>query len=512
MAQLDIDAYGRKIFEPDGKILAQYLTDRAHVSVIRGPIGSGTSSCSCIKIAMIAAEQAPNPLDGIRRSRWAVIRNSYPALRNTTVKTWLDWFDERLYGRFNWGKPMTHVMKWADVECEVLFLALDDETDIAKLRSLELTGVWFNELEFIPHAIFDEAESRTGRYPALKDGGPTWSGVIGDLNAPNEDHWLMQMTREAPYPDEVPDEERTFWPEDWSYFIQPPALIEVLGPDNKSIVDYIDNPKAENKRWLVNNFYLEKRRGKSKQWIDSRLMNRITFVVDGDPVWPMFRRETHVSPRPLEYNPMYPVTIALDFGRRPSALIGQEIANKLYILKEFRMYGVGATTFAPALKRMLDQTFPGAMYRFTGDPKGQDRGQADERTAYDVFRANGMLVSPAPVKNNNIQTRLMAVEQILNEMWNGGPRLQIDPQECSTLVAGMSGKYRMRKLMLGEDPTPEKDKYSDICDCLQYMCLYLGNGRVLNGANYVEGPRFLNVQKQDRSLRRYGNVERRAGR
>ena len=502
MAALDIDEYGRKIYEPDGKVLSEYLVDRRHVSIIRGPIGSGTSSCSCIKIAMLAAEQNKSPLDGIRRSRWAVIRNNYPALRNTTVRTWLDWFPENLYGRFNWGKPMSHVMKWADVECEIIFLALDDEADIAKLRSLELTGVWFNELEYIPKIIFDEAESRTGRYPALKDGGSKWSGVLGDLNAPNEDHWLVMMTQEVPYPDEIPEEDRSFWPNDWGYYVQPPALVEVFASDGKTVNDYILNPEAENARWLEETFYLEKRRGKSKQWIDSRLMNRITFVVDGDPVWPMFRRETHVSPKPLIFNPSYALTVSLDFGRRPSALIGQEIGGRLYVLREFRMYGVGAATFAPALKRYLDQHFPGGLYRFTGDPKGQDRGQADERTAYDVFRAHGMPVSPAPVKNNHIQTRITAVEQALNELVNGGPRLVIDPLNCPTLVAGMSGKYQMRKLMLGDDPTPEKDKYSDIADCLQYMVLFLGNGRVLNGLLVDSKPKYMKVSRPEKSMRR----------
>jgi hypothetical protein len=166
------------------------------------------------------------------------------------------------------------------------------------------------------------------------------------------------------------------------------------------------------------------------------------------------------------------------------------------------MYGVGAATFAPALKRYLDQHFPGGLYRFTGDPKGQDRGQADERTAYDVFRAHGMPVSPAPVKNNHIQTRITAVEQALNELVNGGPRLVIDPLNCPTLVAGMSGKYQMRKLMLGDDPTPEKDKYSDIADCLQYMVLFLGNGRVLNGLLVDSKPKYMKVARPEKSMRR----------
>jgi hypothetical protein len=503
VARIDLDEAGRRIYEPDGRVLAEYLVDRKPVSIIRGPIGSGTSSASCYKIAMLAAEQTPG-IDGIRRSRWAVVRNSYPDLKNTTVKTWLDWFPEELYGRFNWGRPMEHVLRWADVELQMIFLALDDENDVRKLRSLELTGVWYNEVEYIPKAVFDEGESRTGRYPAVKDGGPTWCGVIADMNAPNEDHWLVMMTGEVPYPDEIPEDERHYWPANWSYFVQPPALLEVFGADGKTVVDYLDNPNAENRKWLREGFYQDKRRGKSKQWIDSRLMNRITFVVEGDPVWPMFRRETHVSAGSLAYNNGYPLTIGLDFGRRPSALLCQEIGNRLYILSEFRMYGVGAATFAPALKRFIDQNYPGALCQFTGDPKGRDKGQTDENTAYDVFAANGMKVTPAPVKNNHIETRVTAVEAILNDMWMGAPRIQIDPTRCPTLVAGMSGKYCLT--MTDGDPTPVKRgafaKYSDICDCLQYIVLFLGNGNVLTGGNANSGPRVMSVRKEQRSLRR----------
>lgn len=505
MSALDIDEHGRRVYEPDGRVLEEYLFDRRHVSAIRGPIGSGTSSCSCYKIAMLATEQAPSPVDKIRRSRWAIVRNSYPELKNTTVKTWLDWFPENLYGRFNWAKPMSHVLRWDDVELEVIFLALDDEDDIRKLRSLELTGIFFNEIEFTAKALFDEGESRTGRFPAVKDGGCTWSGVIADMNAPNEDHWLVQMTREVPYPDEIPDEDREYWPEDWGYHVQPAALIEVFGPDGKSVVDYIDNPDAENRKWLTPGFYQEKRRGKSTTWINSRLMNRITFVVEGDPVWPGFRRETHVSPRPIPYNPSYSLTVALDFGRRPAALIGQEIGDRLYVLREFRMYGVGASSFAPALKRVLDKEYPGAVIQFVGDPKGRDKGQADENTAYDVFKHHGMTVAPAPVKNNHIETRIAAVEEILGDLsLTGLPRVAIDPINCATLVAACSGKYCLD--LTEDEPKPQKRgklaKYSDIADCFQYMVLFLGNGNVLSGGSSHREPRALNVSKKRKSLRR----------
>src|ERR1700731_1406002 len=86
---------GHLVYEPDGEVLRQFLEDRSHVSIIRGPIRSGTSSACCLKIYDYARQQ---PLfRGKRRSRWAIVRDSYPNLRSTTAKTWLKWFPDGEY-------------------------------------------------------------------------------------------------------------------------------------------------------------------------------------------------------------------------------------------------------------------------------------------------------------------------------------------------------------------------------------------------------------------------------
>lgn len=498
---LDLDEQGRRIYEPDGRVLAAYLTDRRHVSIIRGPIGSGTSSCSCYKIAMIACEQEAWA-DGIRRSRWAIVRNTYAELRDTTLETWLNWFPEEIYGRVVRSRPMLHHMKWSDVEIQVFFLALDDDGDIKKLRSFEFTGFWFNELEYIPKSIFDEAESRTGRYPPKAEARSTWHGVIADMNAPPEEHWLPMMTAEVPYPDEVPHDKRQVWPNDWGYHVQPNALIEQRGADGR-MTGYVENPGAENIRWLQDGYYLEKARGKSKEWIDSRLMNRIVTVVDGAAVWPMFSRETHTVLTPLPFVPGDTVVVSLDFGRRPTAIVAQEINGRVQIQRELRDYGVGAATFAPALKKFLTQNYPGAVLQFTGDPKGQDRGQADERTAYDIFAAHGMKVTPAPVKGNNLETRLEVVAYALQHAPNGHSRVLISAPGCPTLVAGMAGKYHLKKLDTGE-AAPVKDKYSDPCDCVGYLLVQLGDGREMIGLSAATRQGAMRVARPQRSLRRVG--------
>src|ERR1041385_4277601 len=91
----------------DGEVLDSFLEDRSFVSIIRGPWASGKSTGAIAKIFSIACEQAPDRL-GVRRTRWAVVRDSYPNLQETTIKTWLDWFPENVYGPLRRSRPFGH--------------------------------------------------------------------------------------------------------------------------------------------------------------------------------------------------------------------------------------------------------------------------------------------------------------------------------------------------------------------------------------------------------------------
>jgi hypothetical protein len=118
--------------------------------------------------------------------------------------------------------------------------------------------------------------------------------------------------------------------------------------------------------------------------------------------------------------------------------------------------------------------------RLFGDPKGQDRGQTDDRMAYDIFAANGLRVRPAPnLRQNMIATRVDAVAKLLGEMDDGRPRFVLSPY-CRTLKVAMAGRYHLVKEETGE-LKPKKDRYSNPADALQYGVLGLGEGRAMIG-------------------------------
>jgi hypothetical protein len=504
MSELATDRYGQTVYQLDGEVLEKFMLSAAPVQIICGPVGSGKSKTCGLKLWAIANQQKPGP-DGIRRTRFAVCRSTYPQLRTTTVRTWLDTFPEQIYGAFKWTQPPTQTVTWGDVSMAVDFLALDDSSDIQKLRSGEYTGFFFNELQYFIKEIFDEATSRAGRYPAIKDGGPTWHGVIADMNVPDQDHWTALMRGLVPWPEGMLEDERIAltWPPQWDFFMQPPGLLPVRSAATGKVTGYDDNPAAENLTWLPKDYYGGLIAGKSQAWIKSRVLNEIALVVDGEPVWPAFRRELHVAKDVLQAVPGHQIWIGADFGRSPAVLFGQTVNNRVSILEEMQGHNVSAVTFAPQVKRRLEQKYPGHTFVAYGDPKGQDKTQSDERTAYDIFRAHGIDMKPAPVKMNLIETRIAAVDYLLGQLYDGRPRLQVSPN-CRTLIAGLEGGYCYeRKLRSAEIKTePAKNRFSHLADALQYLCLAMGEGRTMIGLTPANELKPVRVYHGHKTMRR----------
>lgn len=486
-----------------GTKVAEFVTSDRPVDVIQGPLGSGKTKALCVRIMRHAQEQIKSPIDGIRYTRFAIVRNTVPDLIRTTIRTWLETFPEKEYGRYIAGAVKQHQVRFADVHCDVDFLSLDKEEDVRKLRSTEYTGIAFNELAFIIRELFIEARSRL-RYPEKKHGGPNpWRGVIADSNAPDEDHWLGMMTGQVELPAGLPadDVAQYHWPESWGFHMQPPALVEQMD-ERGLITGYKVNPGAENLANLPDGYYDEQIVGApSKAWIDSRLMNRVALVVDGQAVWPMFRREFHVAREALRPVDGHDVLVWLDFGRvYPAALFAQEINQRIYVQYEILGFNEPASVFAPRIKRFLETNYRGHNFRCVGDPKGRDVGGQVEQSSYDIFKFNGMPVTPAPVKMNNIEERTEAVAYALNDNPSGINRLVISPL-CRTLIVGMAGRYHLEREETGE-LKPKKDKYSNLCDCLQYGMIGLGIGRQMIGLKPAGEVRPARIAKGHRSMRR----------
>lgn len=472
-------------YKPAGEVLKSFLRCNDFVRGCRGPVGSGKSVGCCIEVFRRASEQEAGP-DGVRRSKWAVIRNTNPELRTTTIATWLQWFPENEWGNFRWSPPYTHHIRKGDIDLEVLFLPLDTPEDIKKLLSLELTGVFVNEAREVPKAIIDAATSRVGRFPSLKDGiGPTWYGVIMDTNAPETEHWWPILSGEVPVPDHLSEEQALMLikPDNWSFFTQPAGMLEIRGEKNE-LRGYEDNPLAENYANLPPSYYKNMIRGKMKSWIDVYVLNRLGSTEEGKPVYQGFMEKTHVAKENLVTGPGT-IYCGLDFGLTPAAAFLQNPGSRWMCLAELVCQDMGAKRFVEVLRRFCGQNFPEHDIQFYGDPTGDYRAQTDERTPYDIMRAGGVRVIPSP--SNDPIVRVETVNQVLARMVDGSPGFLIDKPRCPVLVTGFLGGYHYRRLQVsGEryEDKPSKNKFSHVHDALQYALLGAGEGREL-----VRGPR-----------------------
>src|SRR3982750_1352880 len=124
------------------KTASQFHLSDSFVRLLFGPVRCGKTVASCMEIFRRASQQEPSE-DGIRYSRWAIFRNTYPELKMTTIKTWVDWFPENIFGKIKWDSPINQIIRVGDIRLEIFFVSIDRAEDISKLLSLELTGAYF---------------------------------------------------------------------------------------------------------------------------------------------------------------------------------------------------------------------------------------------------------------------------------------------------------------------------------------------------------------------------------
>jgi hypothetical protein len=504
-------------YKPEGATLKKFMKSNDFFRGIRGPVGSGKSVSCCIEVFRRSLLQQKNK-EGKRKTRWAVIRNTNPQLRTTTIKTWLDWFPQETWGDFAWSVPYTHYIRKGDLDIEIIFLALDRPEDVKKLLSLELTGVWINEAREIPKSIIDACTMRVGRYPSMRDGGANWYGVIADTNAPEEDHWWPIMAGDVPVPDHISRDEALMLikPDNWSFYSQPPALDEKKDKDGFTTA-YEPHDIAENKANLTPKYYSNIIRGKTKGWIEVYVLNKLGSIEEGKPVYPNFKQELHLAETSLDLNISQPIWVGVDFGLTPAAVFAQRlVTGRWHIINELVCFDMGVVRFSELLRGEIAKLYKGYDILIYGDPAGDFRSQTDERTPFQIMRAHGLKAIPAP--SNDVALRIESVDAALSRLLDGKPGFLLDPQ-CINLKKGFNGGYHYRRLQTSGDrydEKPLKNRYSHIHDALQYLMMGAGEGRTLMTSKHQNQPQVVKKDwdvfaKQKKKTRKVWDLFKRNG-
>ena len=471
---------GLKLDFSSAPTVGRFFNNDSFVRGLMGPVGSGKSYACCAEIFRRAVQQRPSPRDGIKYSRFAIVRNTHPMLRTTTLKTWLELLPEDVWGPVKYAPPITHHIKLpprdgaAGIDMEVIFLALDDPKDQRKVLSLELTGAWVNEARELPRAIIDALTHRVGRFPSKADGGPSWRGVIMDSNPCDDDHWWYLLAEK-----ETPTGRFK-----WEFFRQPGGILEVpleeLPEDMPEAQGYTHqagkwwqtNPHAENLKNLPTGYYDQLLGGKNLDWIRCYAKGEYTFVQEGRPVWPEY--DDAMMADDLEPLENLPVHVGLDFGLTPAAVFAQRLPNGRWnVLHELVSFDMGLERFCSMLKSELETFFPRYQVLIWGDPAGQQRDQIFETTAFDHLKTHGMLARPTAT--NEFRTRREALAIPMGRLIEGKPGFMID-RKCMRLRKSLGGGYHFKRVAIGAGQerfkdSPHKNEHSHVGDAAGYCLL-----------------------------------------
>lgn len=499
--------------------LGRAFLDQSYFVGVEGPPGSGKTIWSIAKLLSYALSQEPGP-DNVRRTRWAVIRNTYPDLKSTTIQSWQaimkpEFTTPVVYSspiQWHFKRPPAHGQPGLDVL--VYFLALDNASDVRKLKSLELTGAWVNEATEIVPEILEVLTTRCGRYPSVGsfegEGGEnpvgvgaTWQGIIADTNAGDDDNWWHRWKTQ--------DFDATLRAagREWSFYQQPPAVLEChktgsgwavneagYEPEpvpQRNIVQaagrfWCVNPKAENLRNLTANYYERQLPNKTLGFIQRFLQVKTIYLADGKPFVPEFSAEIMVGSLP--YDPKLPLFGGIDIGSgtlQPAAVIGQRGQfGDVRVLRELPMFDIGTDRFATELAAFVATEFgvPIEAVEWCIDPAGDGRDGLFETSWTQHLKNRKFKVRTAFTNNQNTRRESMALPmgRLVQVGGKARPGFMVD-RSCTMLIAGLAGKWNLRRIQIAGTERyhtePEKNRWSHVCDACGYFCMGVGEGRNL---------------------------------
>lgn len=457
-------------------------SDSSFVRLIMGPYGSGKSTW-CVNEIVRRTCSMPAWSNGRRKARWGIVRNTSGELQSTTLQTWLAWFGD-LGDIHKRQKPLlTYEHTFNDgngvIELELIFIALDREEDLRKIKSLELTGCYINELSEVPQGALSHLKGRVNkRYPS-KGFCPEdyWSGIICDTNPPDVDHWIYKDFEEKQL-------------ESYRIFHQPPGLLK--HPDTGI---WLPNPNCDNAANLAADYYLKLAEGQTEDFVKVFCLGQYGSVGFGKRVYPEFNSDIHAVPKIIAIQGT-PINLGWDFGLTPSCVVTQlSPRGQLRVLKEYTSEDMGIRTFAknivmPALQR----DFPYCKIGISrGDPSGTAGDDIMEELSC-IGELNSLGIDTAPARSNDLEPRIGSVRYFLNTMIDGQPAMIVSREGCPTLVRGFIKDYFFKRLSVGGEErykeVPHKNSVSHPHDGLQYIAMEFAANQI---AAEKAGPKPVDI-------------------
>lgn len=444
--------------------------DNSFVRLIMGAYGSGKSTW-CMHEIVRRACAMPKWSANRRKSKWIVVRNTSGELYSTTLQTWLTWFGE-LGDIHKRQKPLlTYEHAFNDghgiVELDLVFIALDREEDLRKVKSIEATGVYINELSEVPQGALSHLKGRVNkRYPSLAFcADDYYSGIIADTNPPDEDHWIYKDFELKSL-------------DSYKIYKQPPGLLKT------SDGIWYQNPDCDNYANMANDYYVKLAEGQSEDFVKVFCLGEYGSVGFGKRVYPEFNSDIHAVDH-IDAIQGQPIDLGWDGGLTPACVVTQITdRGQLRVLKEYVGKDMGIRTFAESVVIPgLAKEFPYCKVgKSVFDPSGIARDDIMEELSC-IGELNNLGIPTTPAKTNKIGPRIAAVKWFLNRMIDGKPAFLLSKKDCPVLYKGFVKEYIYKRVAIaGEEryrDEPDKNMSSHPQDGLQYSALEVASDFIL---------------------------------
>ncbi len=460
---------------PTGKL---FHDDNTFVQLVMGPYGSGKSTL-CINKIVDTSCRMPKWHAGRRRAKWLIIRNTSGELQSTTLQTWLQWFGDLGVIKKRQKPLLTYEHTFNDghgiIELELVFIALDRDEDIRKLKSIEATGAYINELSEVPQAVLHHLIGRVNhRYPSHAFcSEPYWSGIIADTNPPDEDHWINKDFELNPTPN-------------YKIFHQPSGLIQNGDGSfaKDKIGNYIANPDCDNYANLSPDYYVKLAEKRTEGFIKVYCGGKYGIVESGKRVYPEYNDDIHSVPR-LDAIQGLPIHLGWDFGLTPACIVFQiSPRGQARILKEYVAVDMGIRTFAKnVVLPDLPVSFP---YNKIGESEADPSGAAGDTIMEElscIGELNSLGIKTNGASTNDPDVRISSVRYFLNTMIDGQPAYVLSREGAPMLRKGFINGYVFKRMSITGDERyqdkPNKNKYSHPHDAQHYGLMKFASDRII---------------------------------
>ncbi len=418
----------------------------AQIRCIVGPVGSGKTSGATWEVCHYIPDFLFENY-GIKESRWAVIRNTYRELADTTVRTIKHWFP--------WGhhdqKNDIYTLVYPDGKIvELLFRACDRVGDVSKFLSLELTGYWIDESIEVAQEVKRTLKGRIGRYPAMIP--PRWG--IETTNPPDVEHPTYS---------------------EFAWDTPPPGPITSLKPLAKHAGFW--QPPGENRKNLRPGYYDDLRNDyrDNPDWIARYIDSQPGIIIIGKLVYNNFDRRRHVAEAPLSWARGKIIRGWDISGNLPAAIALQIPRPKhVQVLREFYHDKMGIVDFGNWVKVECNLAYPNAEFIDWEDPAGEAKYSKKDggfTSNADLMRDEcGINVQPS---EQNWDARRESVELQLG-LADG---ILIDPS-LIRFINGFIGGYHYSEIgKTGKfNKMPDQNRFAHIHSAFQYAMVKIYSG------------------------------------